>query len=114
MTSLAPADVVWVPFPFVEEATRRNRPALIIASQLGPGGMLGWAMMITSARRPDWPGDVRLVDHEALGLPIPSKVRTAKMVTIELREAHKLGRLTDADWRAVTAELGQALSAGGA
>ncbi len=110
MTSLAPADIVWVPFPFVEEARRRNRPALIIASGLGPDGALCWAMMITSARRPDWPGDIVLDDHAALGLPIPSKVRTAKMATIEAREAHKLGRLNDTDWQAVSSEITRRVS----
>lgn len=38
--------------------------------------------MITSAERENGPGDVMMPDYTAAGLPIPSKVRTAKMTAI--------------------------------
>lgn len=108
MTSLAAhdlkaGDVVWVPFPHAENASLHPRPALIVAAGLGAQGALCWALMITNAKRPEWPGDVSISDHEAIGLPIPSKVRTAKIATLEGRNAHRLGRLQDKDWQAVRA-----------
>jgi mRNA interferase MazF len=112
MTSLAANDlaagnVVWVPFPHVEDGSLHPRPALIVATGLGPAGTLCWALMITNARRQSWPGDVAIGDHAAVGLPIPSKVRTAKIATLESRDAHWLGRLADEDWRTVSLALRQ-------
>lgn len=102
---LAAGDVVWVPFPHVEDAILRPRPALIIATGLGPAGALCWALMITNAKRESWPGDIGISDHGVVGLPIPSKVRTAKVATLETIAAHRLGRLSDKDWQSVTAAL---------
>lgn len=109
MSSAAPdlsaGDVVWVPFPHVEDASLHPRPALIVAAGLGPAGALCWALMITNAKREPWPGDVAIGNHDAVGLPMPSKVRTAKVATLETMAAHRLGRLSDLDWQSVTAAL---------
>jgi len=78
-----PGAVVWSPFPFVERFGGKLRPALIVSRLIeGPRSGLLWAIMITSADRENWPGDVMIPDHTAVGLPIPSKVRTAKMTAI--------------------------------
>ena len=105
MTSLTAGDVVWVPFPHVEDNRRRARPALIAVGGVGPEGSLCWALMITSAVHEDWPGDVVLTDHKALNLPIPSKVRTAKIATIECGQATLLGKLGEEEWRAVAGQM---------
>ncbi len=52
-------------------------------------------MMITNALRPDWPGDIVITDHLAVGLPHASKIRTAKIATLEAEGAEKIGRIGD-------------------
>lgn len=69
------------------------RPALALTSPIGPDGLLIWTLMITNAARPNWPGDVMIENAEALGLLIPSKIRTAKISAAETQTATRLGRL---------------------
>lgn len=47
--------------------------------------------MITSAENRRWPGDVMLDDHASVGLPSPSVIRTARIMTIEASEAEWRG-----------------------
>lgn len=105
MTSLTPGDVVWVPFPHVEENRLRPRPALVVATGLGPDASLCWAMMITNAERASWPGDLVIADHAALRLPIPSKIRIEKIATLDASRATLLGRLPDAEMAIVAERL---------
>ena len=87
-------DIVRVPFPHVERPILVPRPALVIGNQpVGPTGLLTWTLMITNAAREPWPGDVPIRTSEALGLLIPSKVRTAKIAAIETAAASRIGRL---------------------
>lgn len=73
------------------------RPALVISpAPVGRDGLLTWALMITNAVREEWPGDVLITSSEALGLLIPSKVRTAKIAAVETAAAKLIARL-DAD-----------------
>lgn len=86
--------VVKVPFPYTDRATRQSRPALVVSD---PGfaeanGLL-WVMMITSAENRGWAGDVAIRDSARAGLPVPSVIRTAKIATIEVRDASVLGRI---------------------
>ena len=71
-----------------------SRPALVISSQpVGPNGLLLWALMITNAERPQWPGDIMIPNAEQLGLLIPSKIRTAKIAPVETSKASLIGTL---------------------
>ena len=103
-------DVVSVPFPYTDRPVRERRPALIVSvpAHEDRTGML-WVVMITSAQHRPWPGDVRLADHARVGLSIPSMIRTAKIATVEARDARKLGRPSSAEIRAVRAALVQIL-----
>jgi mRNA interferase MazF len=97
MTSYKAGDVVWIALPHFENERTRVRPALVISDKMvGPEGSLLWAMMITNALRPDWPGDIVISDHQAIGLPHTSKIRTAKIATLEADGAEKIGRISDA------------------
>jgi mRNA interferase MazF len=97
MTSYKAGDVVWISFPHVENDRKRVRPALVISDRMvGPDDSLLWAMMITNALRPDWPGDIVIADHQAVGLPHASKIRTAKIATLEAAGAEKIGRISEA------------------
>ncbi|MGH7047348.1 MAG: type II toxin-antitoxin system PemK/MazF family toxin [Stellaceae bacterium] len=49
--------------------------------------------MITAAENRSWDHDVPIPDHRAVGLPIPSIIRPAKITTVEARRARKLGEI---------------------
>lgn len=76
-----------------------QRPAVVLTPEpIGPGGLLLWTVMVTNARREPWPGDIPIPDAEAIGLLIPSKVRSAKVAAVEAKAATRIGRLPDMVW----------------
>lgn len=94
MPSFEPGDVVKVPFPYTDRATRQRRPALVISgTDLQQTHGLLWVLMITSAENRGWPGDVAVSDLTKAGLPVASVIRTAKIATIEARDAEPLGKI---------------------
>lgn len=104
MATFEPNDVVRVPFPYTGRATRQWRPALVLAAgNLKDDHGLLWLAMITSADNRGWPGDVAVTDLRLAGLPAPSVVRTAKIATIEARDAQPIGMLKNTDAEAVAA-----------
>ena len=90
-------DVVRVPFPYTDRSTRQHRPALVVSDgQLGDGDRLLWVAMITSADNRSWADDVSLAETYAdAGLPAPSVIRPAKIATIDVAVATRLGRVDD-------------------
>ena len=110
MATFNQGDVVKVPFPYTDRATRQFRPALVVSS----GGIedahgLVWVLMITSAENKGWAGDVAVGNLRAAGLPAPSLIRTAKIATLEAADATKLGRVGAATLRQVLAKVGAEL-----
>lgn len=103
-------DIVSVPFPYTDRPVRERRPALIVSvpAHEQRTGML-WVVMITSAQHRPWHGDVRLADHARAGLSIPSMIRTAKIATVEARDAKRIGRPAAGEIRAVRTALAQIL-----
>jgi mRNA interferase MazF len=103
--------VVRVPFPYTDRDTREHRPALVVSrGGLGDRESLLWVVMITSAANRAWPGDVSVTDdYEAVGLPVPSVVRSTKIATIEARYARRIGGLTSEVWNDVAAMLNRHL-----
>ncbi len=88
-------DVVKVPFPYTDRATRQRRPALVVSgSELEAGHGLIWVVMITSAENRPWPGDVQIADSSAAGLSVPSVIRIAKITTLDIRDAERIGKIT--------------------
>jgi mRNA interferase MazF len=107
-------DVVKVPFPYTDRPVRQRRPALVVAANgIQEAHGLLWVVMITSAENRGWPGDVEVSALAAAGLPAPSVVRTAKIATIEAKDAERIGFLEGEDRpqvaRCLLAELAQAL-----
>jgi mRNA interferase MazF len=91
---------------------RQRRPALVLAAgALARNHGLLWVAMITSAANRAWPGDVAIADLARAGLPAPSLIRTAKLATIEVSDALRLGRLPRVACRAVSAHLRSTLAA---
>jgi mRNA-degrading endonuclease toxin of MazEF toxin-antitoxin module len=106
---LSPGDIVWVPFPHVEDNQIRSRPALIVATGLGGALNLCWALMITAAVNPAWPEDVLIDSDPATGLRVLSRIRTAKIATLGTASATLIGRLSDHQWSAVRERLGDTM-----
>jgi mRNA interferase MazF len=104
-------DIVAVPFPYTDRPVRERRPALVVGAKgiQDEHGLL-WVLMITSAANRGWPGDVAVSDLKAAGLPATSVVRTAKVATIEAKEAERVGSLPSRDRAAVRRLLGSTLS----
>jgi mRNA interferase MazF len=99
-------DIIKVPFPYTNRPVRERRPALVIAaSTIQEQHGLLWVMMITSSENRGWPGDVVVSELEVSGLPVASVVRTAKIVTIETKEAERIGVLPPDDCIAVRHQL---------
>lgn len=100
-------DVVKVPFPYTDSATRQSRPALVVS---GPDlevhhGLL-WVLMITSAANRGWSGDVGIARLQGTGLPVASVVRTAKIATIDCAHATGIGRVAPATLTQVMRHVG--------
>ncbi|NIE81476.1 type II toxin-antitoxin system PemK/MazF family toxin [Asaia sp. As-1742] len=103
MPGFEQGDVVRVPFPYTDKATRQHRPALVVShGELGDEAQpLLWVAMITSAENRRWPDDYAVADLVMAGLPAPSVVRPSKIATIEARHAERLGTLPPAAMAAI-------------
>jgi mRNA interferase MazF len=110
MPSFKQGDVIKVPFPYTDRATRQFRPALVVSTgNIEDAHGLLWVVMITSAGNRGWPGDVAVNNLSTAGLPVPSVIRTAKIATIEASDANRLGRVTPALFGQVARRLAQEL-----
>ena len=99
-------DVVKVPFPYTDSATRQWRPALVVSkARLQDLHGLLWVVMITSAENRGWPDDVPVANLKMAGLPVPSLIRSAKLATIDASAASMLGRVSASQIRLVTGKL---------
>ena len=100
-------DVIVVPFPFTDQNTDKRRPALILSDyEQFNGATQNCVMaMITSAKNPDWPLDVKIGSIKKTGLPAPSKIRM-KLFTLDSRLiVKKIGGLAAKDQKAVKKNL---------
>jgi len=110
MAAFKRGDVIKVPFPYTDRATRQFRPALVVSG----GGIedahgLLWVVMITSAQNRGWVDDVGVNNLVTAGLPAPSVIRTAKIATIEAADATRLGEVSPTLLRKVMIRIGQEL-----
>ncbi len=97
MPTFEQGQIVRVPCPYIDRIRLQHRPALVISNgPLGEENRLLWVAMITSAENRPWPGDCPIPDHAAAHLPIPSVIRTAKLATIEVRDAQVVGSIPKA------------------
>jgi len=107
-----PGDVVVVPFPFVDRAGTRRRPALVVSKRSFNDEGHTVLAMITSSSRATWPGDVVITDLESAGLRVACRVRL-KLFTLDNRLiVRRLGRLGRNDEGTVSASLSRHLKAG--
>lgn len=105
-------DVVYVPFPFIDSADSKKRPALILSSCIQFNSQVGASVMvmITSKTHSPWPLDVEITDLQAAGLPVKSIVRM-KFFTLDHRLIFKkLGQLALNDQKSISSSLGKLFS----
>ena len=94
MPTFKQGDVIKVPFPYTDRATRKSRPALVVSSgTLEELHGLLWVVMITSAQNSAWPKDITVSKLKQAGLPSPSVIRSVKIATIEAVDASKIGSI---------------------
>ena len=107
-------DIVRVPFPYTDREVRQHRPALVVSDgPIGNRGTVLWVVMITSAENRPWPGDVSLArGFKQAGLPAPSLIRTAKIATIDVGHAERLGSLGERQMAEVDTALHRHLGLG--
>lgn len=91
-------DIVVLPFPYVDINTQKRRPALVISSdEFNETTGLLWLLMITTSTN-SWVHDVNIKNLKQTNLPAPSKIRCAKLATIEKdRVVRVLGSLSEKD-----------------
>lgn len=76
-------DIVVLPFPYVDINTNKRRPALVISSdEFNETTGLLWVLMITTSTS-SWAHDVSIKNLKLTNLPAPSKIRCAKLATVE-------------------------------
>ena len=99
-------DVVTVGFPYADEPKVRLRPTLVIAApEVHARFSVLWVLMVTTAARGAWPGDVAISDPVGAGLSVPCYIRTEKVATVDIRLAEAVGRLAIDDRREVVDRL---------
>lgn len=111
--SPAPSQIVLVRFPFTDLIREKKRPALVLSTvPLSRREHLTMIAMITSRIDDrDIVGDVLLSDWKAAGLLHPSRVRLAKVATVEpVLIDRALGRLAPKDIGAVKQALRRLLA----
>ncbi len=98
-------DVVVVPFPFVDRAEVKRRPALVLShKKFNQNGHTVLAMITTNAHHP-WPGDHEIRQRESAGLTTLCMVRL-KLFTLDNRLILKcIGHLAEADRDKVTQSI---------
>jgi mRNA interferase MazF len=112
MPSFSQGDVVRVPFPYMDRATRQSRPALVVSTGKNTAGHgVLWVTMITSAINKGWSGDVEIRQLGQAGLPAESVIRTAKIATIDAADAEMLGRISPTLLSRVVAQLAAEIGA---
>jgi mRNA interferase MazF len=103
----APFDLVVVPFPYTDRLSEKRRPAVVVSRPaLARDHGLVWLVMVTSAENRRWSTDVEVSDLKRAGLPAPSRVRPAKIATVDAGHIlRRIGRLAPKDARAVAVKV---------
>ena len=105
MTSFKPFDVILVPFPFADLSTQKQRPALLLKTVTAKffGDLLLCAMVTSQTDGEMIEGDLLLKNWHEAGLMHKSKLRLAKIVTLQKNVVRKkIGHLLVEDQKTVT------------
>lgn len=99
-------DIVIVPFPFVDNANVKSRPALVVSSKIFNEEQDHSIMvMITTGAAAQWKSDTEITDLKLAGLPIKSFIRL-KFFTLDNRLIKKtIGKLDESFFNEVKETL---------
>lgn len=90
-------DVVVVPFPFIDRARTKKRPALVLSCRAFNRNNHTILAMITTKHHPPWPGDAPITNYVAAGLHLP-RIARFKLFTLDNRFLlRKIGHLSEID-----------------
>ena len=99
-------EVAVVPFPFVDAAVVKRRPALALCTAaFARANGHGLFAMITTAKRSAWPSDIPLEGWREAGLTAPSILRWKVFTLSEGQVLGRIGRLAAGDEGAVARGL---------
>ncbi|MDE8347787.1 MAG: type II toxin-antitoxin system PemK/MazF family toxin [Acidocella sp.] len=102
MTVFRRWDIVKISYTANPAMAPTHRPGLVIvAGELFRDHGLLWVLMITSATNRGWAGDIDIKDVTTAGLGVPSIIRTAKIMTVQGRDAYVIGSLASSQRQAV-------------
>jgi mRNA interferase MazF len=89
-------DIIIVPFPFVDNANVKSRPALVVSSKIfNEEQDHSILVMITTAAATKWKSDIEITNLKLAGLPVKSFIRL-KFFTLDNRLIKKtVGKLDD-------------------
>ena len=111
---MTPFDLVLLPFPFTDLSATKQRPGLILAV-FQPKGLAEHyvvAMVTSQLTGLPFPGDALLAKWREAGLPKPSIVRLAKVVTIDgSLVRRRIGSLHRTDQKVVRRQFRSVFSA---
>ena len=85
MTIYKSYTVVRVPFPFTDKEAAKMRPALVLSNEEYAKKTEHYILaMITTAKHSAWYSDIRISNHQSVGLPVPSVIRW-KLFSLDAR-----------------------------
>ena len=97
-------DVVIVPFPFVDVAAEKRRPAVVLSRRaFNDAHGHSICAMITTAQRSRWPSDIAIDDLSAAGLPRACVVRWKLFTLPNAIILRRAGALAGKDYNTVSA-----------
>jgi mRNA interferase MazF len=103
-------EVVVVPFPFVDIATSKPRPTLVLSTRaFNEANGHTVLAMITTAARSHWPSDLPISDTEHAGLRAGSVIRWKVFTLTNSLIARRTGELSKPDENAAEKRLSSAL-----
>lgn len=110
---MTPFDLVLVPFPFTDLSAAKQRPCVVLTTvkpkRLNEHYIV--AMMTSHVSGLSFPYDVLLSDWRGAGLPKPTLVRLAKVVTLDKALIKtQLGRLLKVDQQMVAVKFKELFS----
>lgn len=99
-------DIVLIPFPFVDNANVKTRPALVLTSNtFNEGHDHSVMVMITTGTATKWKSDIEITDLKLAGLPVKSFIRL-KFFTLDNRLIKKsIGKLDEQSFNEVRNNL---------
>lgn len=116
MNALRQFDVVKVPFPFTELPFTKRRPAVVLsdatAFDFADGAAKCVLAVITSSKHKPWPLDTPLTSLKAAGLTQDSLIRLKVFTLDQSLVLAKIGRLSQNDAKALSANLAQLFATG--